>query len=217
MERVVSASGLNEPAGLAFDSQGNLYIADFGNTRVLRFPAPLVPSNPNAAATAVWGEQNFNTRNSVQQTSATSMAGPLGVALDNNGNLYVAIPTDNRVLVFPTSTPVGAAATSVFGQSSFTSNTANAGVAPLASASSLASPADVKIDPSGNVVVVDSANNRVLEFSSGSKNASRVWGQTDFTSEWAEPGQTGEHQHSFQDGHRLLVGPIRPVCLRYGQ
>ena len=110
------------------------------------------------------------------------MGGPLGVALDNNGNLYVAIPTDNRVAVFPTSTAVGAAATSVFGQSSFTSNTANAGVAPLASASSLASPADVKIDPNGNVLVVDSANNRVLEFPSGSKNASRVWGQTDFTS-----------------------------------
>ncbi len=104
----VSASGLNEPAGLAFDSQGNLYVADFGNTRVLRFPAPLGPSNPNAAATAVWGEQNFNTRNTVQQTSATSMGGPLGVAVDNNGNLYVAIPTDNRVLVFPTSTAVGA-------------------------------------------------------------------------------------------------------------
>ncbi|MGA7235881.1 MAG: hypothetical protein WBY44_09385 [Bryobacteraceae bacterium] len=178
----VSASGLNEPAGLVFDSQGNLYVADFGNTRVLRFPAPLGPSNPNASATAVWGQQNFNTRNTVPQTSATSMGGPLGVAVDNNGNLYVAIPTDNRVAVFPTSTAVGAAATSVFGQSSFTSNTANTGVAPLASASSLASPADVKIDPNGNVMVADSANNRVLEFPSGSKNASRVWGQTDFTS-----------------------------------
>jgi uncharacterized protein (TIGR03437 family) len=178
----ISASGLNTPTGLAFDSQGNLYVADFGNTRVLRFPAPLGPSNPNATATGVWGESNFATRSTGQQPSATSMAGPLGVAVDNSGNLYVAIPTDNRVLVFPTNTPVGAAATSVYGQSSFTLNTANAGVAPLASASSLASPADVKIDASGNVLVTDSANNRVVEFPSGSKNASRVWGQTDFTS-----------------------------------
>ena len=192
-------------------------MADFANTRVLRFPAPLGPSNPNATATAVWGEQNFATRRRAQQPSATTMAGPLGVAFDNNGNLYVAVPTDNRVLVFPTATAVGAAATSVFGQSSFTLNTANAGVAPLASASSLASPADVKIDPSGNVVVADSANNRVLEFPSGSKNASRVWGQTDFTSNGANRIKPGSINYPFQDGHRLLVGAIRPVCFRYGQ
>ena len=194
----VSASGLSTPAGLTFDSQGNLYVADFANTRVLRFPAPLGPSNPNATATAVWGQQNFATRGAGQQPSATTMAGPLGVAVDNNGNLYVAVPSDNRVLVFPTATAVGAAATSVYGQSSFTLNTANAGAAPLASASSLASPADVKIDPSGNVVVTDSANNRVLEFPSGSKNASRVWGQTDFTSNGANRIKPGSINSPFK-------------------
>jgi uncharacterized protein (TIGR03437 family) len=178
----ISASGLSAPVGVAFDSQGNLYVADYGNTRVLRFPAPLGPSNLNATATAVWGEQNFATRNTSPQPSATSMAGPLGVAVDNSGNLYVAIPSDNRVLVFPTATPIGATAASVYGQSSFTLNTANAGSAPLASSSSLSSPADVKVDSNGNLFVTDSANNRVLEFPSGSKNASRVWGQTDFTS-----------------------------------
>jgi uncharacterized protein (TIGR03437 family) len=194
----VSASGLNTPTGLAFDPQGNLYVADYGNTRVLRFPAPLGPSNPNAAATGVWGEQNFATRGVAQQPSATSMAGPLGVAVDNSGNLYVAVPSDNRVLVFPIATPVGAAATSVYGQSSFILNTANAGAAPLSSASSLASPADVKIDPSGNVVVTDSANNRVLEFPSGSKNASRVWGQTDFTSNGANRIKPGSINSPFK-------------------
>lgn len=178
----VSASGLSAPVGLSFDAQGNLYVADFGNSRALRFPAPLGPSNPNAAATAVWGQPNFATRGTGQAASATSMGGPLGVAVDNSGNLYVAIPSDNRVLVFPTATPIGAAATSVYGQSSFTSTTANAGVAPLSSGSSLSSPAEVKIDPSGNVLVADSGNNRVLQFPSGSKTATRVWGQTDFTS-----------------------------------
>jgi uncharacterized protein (TIGR03437 family) len=178
----VSASGLSTPPGVAFDSQGNLYVADFGNSRVLRFPAPLGPSNPNASATGVWGQPNFSTRGSGQPASATSMGGPLAVAVDSSGNLYVAIPSDNRVLVFPTSTPTGAAATSVYGQSSFTSTTANAGVAPLASGSSLSAPADVRLDPNGNVLIADSGNNRVLEFPSGSKTASRVWGQTDFTS-----------------------------------
>jgi uncharacterized protein (TIGR03437 family) len=178
----VSASGLSTPAGLSFDTQGNLYVADFGNSRALRFPAPLGPSNPNAFATAVWGQPSFATRGSGQAASATSMGGPLAVAVDNSGNLYVAIPGDNRVLVFPAATPAGATATSVYGQSSFTSTTANAGVAPQSSGNSLSSPADVKIDPSGNVLVADSGNNRVLQFPSGSKTATRVWGQTDFTS-----------------------------------
>jgi uncharacterized protein (TIGR03437 family) len=178
----VSASGLSTPVGLSFDAQGNLYVADYGNSRALRFAAPLGPSNPNAAATAVWGQPNFATRGSGQPASATSMGGPLGVAVDISGNLYVAIPTDNRVLVFPTATPIGAAATSVYGQSSFTSTTANAGVAPLSSGSSLSTPAEVKVDSNGNVLIADSGNNRVLQFPSGSKTATRIWGQTDFTS-----------------------------------
>jgi uncharacterized protein (TIGR03437 family) len=178
----VSASGLDTPSGLAFDGQGNLYVADYNNTRVLRFPAPLGPTFKNPAANGVWGEANFTTRGLPQQPSASSMAGPAGLAVDNSGNLYVAIPADNRVLVFAASIAAGAVASNVLGQSSYTSNTANAGVSPLASASSLSAPNAVAIDPSGNVIVVDTGNNRVLKFPSGAKTASSVWGQTDFTS-----------------------------------
>lgn len=178
----VSASGLSTPAGLAFDAQGNLYVADFSNMRVVRFPTPLGPSSQNPVANGVWGPSNLTTRGVAQPVSGVSMSGPLGISVDSDGNLYVANPTDNRVLVFPTTTAAGATSSNVYGQASFTQNAPNAGVAPLASGSSLATPADVKIDLSGNAVVVDSGNNRVLEFPSGSKTAARVWGQTDFTS-----------------------------------
>jgi uncharacterized protein (TIGR03437 family) len=178
----VSATGLDTPSGLAFDAQGNLYVADYNNTRVLRFPAPLGPTYKNPAANGVWGEANLTTRGVALAPSATSMAGPAGLALDNSGNLYVSVPADNRVLVFPTGTAAGAAASNVFGQSSYTSNTANAGVSPLASASSLSAPNGVAIDPSGNVIVADTGNNRVLKFPAGAKTATSVWGQTDFTS-----------------------------------
>ena len=33
-------TGLNSPTGLAVDSNGNLYVADSGNNRILRFPKP---------------------------------------------------------------------------------------------------------------------------------------------------------------------------------
>ena len=176
----VSASGLNTPAALLFDNQGNLYVADFNNARVLRFSAPLT-ANPNPAAAGVWGQNNFVSRGVPQQASASTLSAPGGISV-GGGNLYVAVPRDNRVLVFPTATAVGAAAASVLGQTDFVSVTANGGAAPLASPSTLAQPGDVKVDASGNVFVADTGNNRVLRFPSAAKTASTVWGQSDFVS-----------------------------------
>ena len=175
----VSASGFDTPVELAFDAQNNLYVADFNNTRILRFGAPLSSSG---AATAVWGESNFASRGVPQQATSSSLGGPVGVSVDNSGNLYVAVPHDNRVLVFPTGTTTGASAKSVFGQTDFTTTTANTGSSPLASPGSLSQPTDVKTDSSGNVFICDSGNNRVLEFPAGTKSAVRVWGQSDFVS-----------------------------------
>ena len=179
----ISASGLDTPSGLVFDQQNNLYVTDFNNTRVLKFSAPLGPTSPDPAATAVWGEADFRSRGVPNQASASTLAGPVGVAVDNGGSLYVAVPLDNRVLVFPAgATTGGGAAQNVFGQSDFSTTTANAAVFPQASANTLSAPFDVKVDPNGNTFVADTSNNRVLQFSAGSKSASRVWGQTDFSS-----------------------------------
>ncbi len=178
----ISASGFDTPIALAFDSQNNLYVSDLNNTRVLRFAAPV---SSNEAASGVWGESNFASRGVPQQASSSTIAGPDGIAVDNSGNLYVAVAHDNRVLVFPTSTAVGAAAKSVLGQTGFSTTTGNAGSAPLASPGSLSLPVDVKVDAAGNVFVSDSGNNRVLEFPAGAKSAVKVWGQSDFVSNGA--------------------------------
>lgn len=63
----VFASGLNNPAGLAFDGSGNLYVADSGEGTILRF---------NASGTA--------------SIFASGLNDPTGLAFDNSGNLYVA-------------------------------------------------------------------------------------------------------------------------------
>jgi uncharacterized protein (TIGR03437 family) len=175
----VSGSGFSTPIGLAFDTQGNLYVADFANTRVLKFSAPLNPSSPNPTASGIWGESNFASRGVPQQATASSLAGPVGLAADAN-NLYVAVQNDNRVLIFPLTPAIGATAKNALGQSDLTTTTANTGVYPLASQNTLSAPSDVKVDQNGNILVADTANNRVLSFPTGSKSANRVWGQTDF-------------------------------------
>lgn len=177
----VSANGLDTPLGLAFDPQGNLYVADTNNSRVLRFPGPFAPGTTNPAATAVWGQQNFASKGVPTQASNTTIPNPQGLWIDSSGSLYVADPRYNRVLVFPTTPAIGAAARSVLGQSDFTSTAANPGTTPLASLNGLSTPTDVKLDANGNVFVADSRNNRVVQFPNGSKSASRVWGQSDFT------------------------------------
>jgi uncharacterized protein (TIGR03437 family) len=172
----VSATGLDTPAGLAFDTQGNLYIADLGNARVLKFTTPL--SN-GATASAVWGQNDFRSRVGAP-ASASTVVSPSGLSVDIAGNIFVASTSENRVLVF---TPDPAApATTVLGQTDFNSTVPNAASFPLASPGTLSGPRDVKLDAAGNVLVVDAGNHRVLLFSSGARTASRVWGQIDFFS-----------------------------------
>lgn len=177
----VSASGLDTPVALTLDTQGNLYVSDGRNSRVLRFSAPLGPSVPHPAASAVWGQSNFSSRGVSSQPNASSISSAEGLAV-NGGNLYVAVPNDNRVLVFPLGTTLGGAAASVFGQSDFVTISPNTGAFPLASANSLSLPTDVKVDQNGNMFVVDAGNNRVLEFPPNTKAATKVWGQNDFVS-----------------------------------
>jgi uncharacterized protein (TIGR03437 family) len=181
----VSASGFDAPSGIAFDTAGNLYVSDFNNSRVLKFAGPFGTSSQiPAAATAVWGQSNFTTRTVVQEASATSIAGPLGIAVAGN-DLYVASSNANRVLVFAADSSSGSLAKNVVGQTDFSSDTPNLNSFPGASANGLSSPRDVHVDPSGTVFVADAGNHRVLSFNTGSKTAARVWGQTDFSSNGA--------------------------------
>lgn len=70
----IFASGLNNPAGLAFDSSGNLYVADSGNGTIMKF-------NPSG------GESVF----------ASGLNDPTGLGFDGSGNLYVADSGDGTI------------------------------------------------------------------------------------------------------------------------
>jgi len=173
----VSASGFNQPVALAFDAQNNLYIADFLNTRVLKFPSPVAAAS---LATVAYGEPNLTSRGVPQLPTSSSMAGPTGVAVDATGTLFAAVPIDNRVLVFAPNAASGAPATRVLGQPNFTTVTSNTGAFPRASAGSLSGVSGVAVDAQGDLVAADAGNHRVLLFTVGASPASRVLGQTAF-------------------------------------
>jgi sugar lactone lactonase YvrE len=176
----ISASSLNSPAGGVFDKNGNLYMADQSNNRVLYYPAG------STTATRVYGQGGSFATNTANKggVSAKSLYGPYTVALDGSGNLYVPDCNNNRVLYYPMGSTT---ATRVYGQGgSFTTNPANKGGI---SAKSLYCPSGIAVDKNGNLYISDADNSRVLYYPAGSTTATRVYGQGgSFTTNTANKG-----------------------------
>jgi len=180
-----SSSSLFHPIGLLVDAQGNLYVADEGNGRVLRFPAPFAYAGlekrtgvgSGAApepADLVLGQQNFTSQ--IFDPTAGSMHAPYGLAFTPSCNpltppcpapngLVVSDEFDNRVLYIPAANGTfvagndnGKAATIVLGQSGFNSVTSGTSLAGLSS------PHHVSSDTDGYIYVADTGNNRISVF-----------------------------------------------------
>ncbi|HUI86491.1 MAG TPA: NHL repeat-containing protein [Nitrososphaerales archaeon] len=169
----VSASGLNFPTGLAFDSHGNLWVADTGDRRVLEFTPPFASG---MSASLVVGQASFTSASA--GTTASAFLSPQGIAFDQSGDLWVADGSNNRLLEFTQPFASGMSASAVIGQPNFNART------PETSQVGLDQPSDVYFDQSGNLWVADSGNNRLLEFTgpySTGMAASLVIGQQDFT------------------------------------
>ena len=97
---------------------------------------------------------------------------PRNSATDSSGDVYVADTSHHRVLYYPSGSTT---ATRSYGQAgSLTTTTANNGGI---SANSLNYPFDIALDSSNNLYIVDTTNNRVLYYPSGTTTATRVYGQ----------------------------------------
>ncbi|HWC97630.1 MAG TPA: hypothetical protein VG456_12785 [Candidatus Sulfopaludibacter sp.] len=157
-------SSLCAPYGLAVDAQGNLYVADSANSRVLRFPAPFNNSGSLEKADLVLGQQDFVSQ--VPDPTQSTMRTPYGVAISGTNGLLVSDITYNRVLYFKFSangtfaagSDNGRAATKVFGQQDFF------GTGSGNSNTQLNSPHHIAADSSGRLYVSDTGNNRILIF-----------------------------------------------------
>jgi hypothetical protein len=146
---------------------GNLYVADINNQRVLEYNTPLNASSGesgagDATADTVFGQGgSFTSKKcNLGGRSANSLCGPTAVAADNAGNVYIEDGTNSRVLEYNTPLASGTTAEQVFGTCGGFTSSECTGV----SASSLTSPSGVAADAAGNLYVVDSGDNRVLEY-----------------------------------------------------
>jgi len=130
------------PLGVAVDSSGNVYVADANNHLIRKItPAGVVST---FAGTGTEGHADGT-------GTEAQFHGPLGVAVDSSGNVYVADADNNRIRKI---TPAGVVSTFAgTGTEGFADGTATT--------AQFYHPSGVAVDSSGNVYVADSGNHRI--------------------------------------------------------
>lgn len=191
----VSSNTLNEPAGLAVDAEGNVWVADAGSSRVVRYDAPSA-NTPSAAF--VLGQFSMTTADTYVITGQM-LYKPAGV-VEGDGRIYVADSDNNRVLWWNSSAAYvnGRTAEGVLGQADLYNHLCNrenpkGRYVSRRNADTLCSPLGVAVDAAGNVWVADSGNDRVLKYArptASGQNAILVIGQVSFTASASGVSQT---------------------------
>jgi sugar lactone lactonase YvrE len=157
----VNRGQLNLPRGIALDAAGDFYVVDTQNLRVQEFDK--TGKFINMFGTKGLGEGQFN---SYSDTGVGT--GPGGVAVDKDGNVYVADTWNHRMQKFSSDGKV----LTVWG-----------GVINLAEAPAGADPENnsrfygprgVAIGPDGNIYVTDTGNKRVLIFDPSGKFVRKI-------------------------------------------
>ncbi len=145
--KAATTARLQSPAGLAFDSAGNLYIADQGNHRVRKVTADGIIHTVAGNGTAAFSGDGGS-------ATAASLNRPMSVAADSKGNLYIADTLNNRIR------KVDAA-----GNISTFAGDGAIGRGPdnvAATQSSLYYPAGVAVDSSGNNIYIADWQNYLI-------------------------------------------------------
>ena len=129
----------SQPADMALDAEGNLYVVDTLNHRVQRFA-------PDGTFIDTFGESGSGPGQFANPQAADANYapdGPWGIGIDGEGNLYVADTWNHRIQKFG---PDGELLLEWGGPEG------------------LFGPRDVAIDADGNVLVVDTGNKRILKY-----------------------------------------------------
>lgn len=140
-------AALNSPTGLAFDSLGNLFIADTGNHRIRMY-------TPNGYLYTVAGNGRKGYNGEGLRPVSAQLNMPTGVAVSPRGELYISDTGNHRVRKIDRQSGflVSVAGTGIKG---------NDGDLALAENAKLNKPSALIFDKRGNLFIADTGNHQV--------------------------------------------------------
>ncbi len=168
-----TAAFLDTPTGVAVDSTGNVYIADSHNNRIREVSAGTITT---IAGTGTPGFSGDGAAATLAQLSH-----PMGVAVDSNGNIYIADTNNQRIRKITAGTISTIAGD---GEQFFSGDGA------AATAAVLNSPTGVAVDSSGNVYIADRHNQRVRMISGTTISTIAGSGAASFSGGFSGDGAT---------------------------
>jgi sugar lactone lactonase YvrE len=139
---------LNNPAGVAVDASGNVYIADEFNARIRKV-------NAAGIITTIAGNGTLGFSGDSGPATLAELYEPAGVSIDATGNMYIADMINNRIRKVNTMGIITTAGGD--GISGF------AGDGGAAIAAKMYFPSAVTTDATGNIFIADESNNRIRE------------------------------------------------------
>jgi len=150
-------SSLDHPQDVAVNAAGDVYIADTYNNRVLMV-------TPSGQVTAVAGDGTAGYSGDGRLATFAELNEPTGVAVDAQGNLYIADSANNVIRRVDAKTGI---ITTVAGD--YAADQANGGLGGFsgdggpATSAELNDPQGVAIDGAGDLFIADTFNNAIRE------------------------------------------------------
>jgi len=144
------AASFNTPSGLALDGAGNIYVADTGNNAIRKI-------DPQGKVTTLAGDGQAGLRDG--PGAVARFNGPLGLDVDQRGNVYVADTYNDRVRRIA---PDGTVTTLSGGSAGFQDGPAAAAL--------FDTPCNVLLDTKGDLIVADTHNNAIRKLTLAGKD-----------------------------------------------
>jgi sugar lactone lactonase YvrE len=139
-------ASLNRPCAVAVDAAGNLFIADYGNSRIRKV-------SPDGIITTLAGSGEAGYGGDGGPATSASLRGPYGVQVDTAGNVYIADQQNCRIRKVAKDGIITTVAGN--GQRGF------AGDGGPATEAKLSGPNDMLPGRDGELIIADSGNDRL--------------------------------------------------------
>lgn len=141
-----SSALLQYPLGVVCDAAGNIFIADYGNNRIRKIDA-------SGTITTIAGSPVYGFSGDGGPSTASQLYYPMGIGIDDTGNLYICDVNNNRIRKINTAGTINTIAGN--GTAGFSGD----GGPPLYAQIDRAT--GVAVSSTGKIYIADNNNNRI--------------------------------------------------------